>query len=175
MVRKLHIGAEFGSEGWEVLNITPAPHVDHVCNANDLSQFRDRTFAQIYASHVLEHFDYMNALHIVLREWLRVLEPGGKLYVSVPDLDTLAGLVIDKDRLTVEERYFVMRMIFGGHMDEHDFHLVGLNEEFLSVFLRQSGYVNVRRVKEFGLFEDTSSLLYKGILISLNMIAEKAE
>lgn len=171
--RKLHIGGNTKSDGWEVLNANPAPYVDHVCNANDLSRFPDNTFTQIYASHVVEHFDYMDEILATLKEWNRVLEPGGQLLVSVPDLDVLAKLFLEKDRLDIGERFFVMRMIFGGHIDRYDYHVVGLNEEFLSEYLKAAGYINIRKVQEFGLFEDTSSMQFMGTAISLNMIAEK--
>ena len=55
--RRLHIGGKVKADGWEVLNVRPGPDVDHVGNANNLSQFADRTFIEIYASHVVEHFD----------------------------------------------------------------------------------------------------------------------
>lgn len=172
--RKLHIGGKVRSEGWEVLDALPGPHVEHVCNANDLSKFPDNTFGEIYASHVVEHLDYKDELSATLVEWARVLKPAGKLYVSVPDLDVLAGMMLDKERLTVEDRFFVMRMIFGGHVDKYDYHVTGLNEDFLTVFLRNAGFTNISRVENFGLFEDTSSLVYKGVPISLNLIAIKS-
>jgi predicted SAM-dependent methyltransferase len=102
-----------------------------------------------------------------------VLVPGGKLFISVPDLDILATLILDKSKLSLDERFFVMRMIFGGHLDKYDYHVSRLNAEFLTAFLNAAGYVNVRRVQEFGLFNDASSMLFKGTAISLNMIAEK--
>jgi predicted SAM-dependent methyltransferase len=156
-----------------VLSATPAPHVDHVCNANELALFAEATFAEIYASHVLEHLDYEAELGAALKDWLRVLEPGGRILVSVPDLDVLARLIVSKSKLTIDDRFLVMRMMFGGHVDMYDYHVVGLNEEFLDRYLRQAGYVNVRRVEEFGLFEDSSSARLAGQRISLNMIAEK--
>lgn len=173
MTRKLHIGGTERAEGWEVFNANPAPCVDHVGNANDLARFPDNTFACLYASHVVEHLDYKGELRDTLTEWNRVLVPGGRLYVSVPDLDVLAGLLLDRERLSVEERYAVMRMLFGGHVDRYDYHVVGLNEDFLCIFLKASGFVNLRKVDRFGLFEDTSTLEYKGVAISLNLIAEK--
>jgi predicted SAM-dependent methyltransferase len=173
MARRLHIGGAVKSEGWEVLNANPAPHVDHVCNANDLSQFAAGTFIEIYASHVVEHLDFTGELQNTLKEWNRVLEPGGRISISVPDLDVLAKLMLDKEGLTAEERYTVMHMIFGGHVDKYDYHVVGLNEEFLTGFLELAGYVKMRRVQEFGLFNDTSAMAFKGVHISLNMIAEK--
>ena len=174
MDRKLHIGGKIKTDGWEVLNIAPGLHVDHVINANNLSKFADNTFSEIYASHVLEHFDYKNELKATLIEWNRVLKPSGKVFISVPDMDVLARLFVLKDKLTVEERFQVMRMMFGGHVNKYDYHLVGLNEEFLTNILIHSGFVNIKKVENFGLFEDTSSLIIKGVPISLNMIAEKS-
>ena len=173
-IRRLLIGGEASVQGWEVLNADPALPVDHICNANDLSQFPDGTFAEIYASHVLEHLDYMGELQNALKEWRRILISGGTLYVAVPDLDVLADLFRDKTALTEQERFIVMQMIFGGHQSKYDYHLVGLNMEFLGRFLQWAGFVDIRRVAKFGLFDDTSSMLYKGRLISLNMIARKA-
>jgi predicted SAM-dependent methyltransferase len=173
MNRKLHIGGTRKSPGWEVLNITPGPHVDHACNANDLSCFDDNTFSDIYASHVLEHFDYASELLPVLKEWYRVLKPGGKLHVSVPDLDVLAQLLTLKGQLTFQERFLIMRMIFGGHIDKNDYHYVGLNRDFLNAFLSETGFINIRKVDYLGFFEDTSCMLFRGVPISLNMVCEK--
>ena len=173
MSRKLHIGGKSKAEGWEVLNINPAPYVDHVCNANNLSQFIDDTFDEIYASHVLEHFDYKDEMINTLIEWKRVLLPGGKIYISVPDLEVHARLLLERDKLSVDERFFIMRMLFGCHVDQYDYHYVGLNWEFLAYFLRKAGYVNLRRVGTFNLFDDLSAMTFRGVLVSLNVIAEK--
>jgi predicted SAM-dependent methyltransferase len=174
MPRKLHIGGHVRTPGWEVLDANPGPYVDHIGNASDLRIFDDNSFEQIYASHVVEHFDYKDQLIETLKEWHRVLMPSGTLYVSVPDLDTLARLFLDRSLLSVQDRFLVMRMIFGGHIDKYDYHLVGLNEEFLSSYFLAGGFTTMRRVQEFGLFHDTSSLKLKNVPISLNMIAVKA-
>lgn len=173
MKRKLHIGGKQPAEGWEILNAIPGQYVDHVCNANDLSRFADGTFSEIYASHVVEHLDYKDELSSTLKEWFRVMEPGGKIYISVPDLDVLAQLTLLKDKLTIEERFFVMKMLFGGHLDEYDYHVVGLNKEFLAIFLQMAGFENILKVGGFGLFNDTSNMTFKGVAISLNVTAEK--
>jgi predicted SAM-dependent methyltransferase len=100
MARKLLIGGTSPAPGWEVLNALAAPYVDHVCNANDLSRFEDDTFSDVYASHVVEHLDYRDELLSTLTEWKRVLRPGGRVLISVPDLDVLARLFIDRAKLT---------------------------------------------------------------------------
>ena len=50
--------------------------------ATDLHWFRDGSLDYVYSSHVLEDFIETEQ---VLREWLRVLKPGGKLIIFCPD------------------------------------------------------------------------------------------
>ncbi len=173
MSRKLHIGGILPEHDWEILNALPGPHVDHIGNANNLPQFSEGTFSAIYASHVVEHLDYRDELLSTLKEWNRVLEYGGDLLVSVPDMDVLARLFLEKGRLTTNERFEVMRMMFGGHMDKYDYHVVGLNQEFLVGYLKSAGFGSIRKADEFGIFQDCSSMRFKDELISLNLIATK--
>ncbi|MBN8524996.1 MAG: methyltransferase domain-containing protein [Planctomycetes bacterium] len=172
-IRRLHIGGTVRKEGWEVLNANPGPHVDHLGNAKDLSQFPDGTFGEVYASHVLEHFDHAREVQPVLCEWARVLAPDGRMLVAVPDLDVLCRLFLDRQRLSSEDRHFVTMMIYGGHIDQYDFHYAGFNDEILADRLRHAGFKACQRVDSFGVFEDTSTMLFKGTPISLNMIAWK--
>jgi predicted SAM-dependent methyltransferase len=172
--RQLHIGGRVRAEGWEIMDANAGPAVDHVGDAGDLGRFAAGTFSTVYASHVLEHFDYKDALAATIAEWHRVLTPGGTLYVSVPDLAILASLFVLRDKFTIDERYQIMRMIFGGHVDRYDYHQVGLDPEFLATFLQEAGFVDLRRVPTFGLFDDTSSMLWNGYPISLNVVAKKA-
>ncbi len=173
MSRRLHIGGTVAREGWEVLNAIPAEWVDHVGKAEDLSRFDDNTFAEIYASHVLEHLGYQADLPAALSEWHRVLVPEGRLMVSVPDLDTLCELYSQRGVLSADDRFAVMRMMFGGQVDQYDFHCVGLNEELLTGFLSATGFSGIRRINDFGLFADCSTMFFAGRPISLNLEAFK--
>ena len=166
----LHIGGTEAREGWTILNIQPGPGVDYVGTALDLGMFADQSVEQVYASHVLEHLGYQEDLVTALKEIRRVLKPGGILKMSVPDLDILCRLFVHPD-VKAEDRFLIMRMMFGGQVNEHDFHRVGLNWDFLLYFLNQAGFTRARRVEEFGLFDDTSSMRLHGTLISLNVEA----
>lgn len=173
---KLHIGGREARPGWKILDIQPGPGVDYVGDIRNLAQFRDGEFSAIYSSHVFEHLSYQNELLGALTEIHRILAPGGKLFVSVPDLDTLCRLFVH-GQATAEDRFYIMRMMFGGQMDEHDFHRVGLNHDFLGSFLFTASFRQIYRVPEFNFFdntEDSSSKRYKGVLISLNMVAIKS-
>lgn len=173
MPRRLNIGGEKPHPDWELFNIQHGEGVDHVGNAQDLSRFDDETFDEIYASHVLEHFDYNGPLQKALKEWHRVLKPGGKVYISVPDMEVLCRLFMSRSSSTPKESFQIMRMMFGAHTDQHDYHYTGLSPDILKHFLAEAGFTNAKRVKEFGIFKDTSILQYNGTYISLNVIVTK--
>lgn len=83
--RKLEIGPGASRiPGFETLNIVPGPNVDHIGDAAKALPFPDGTFALIYASHILEHIPWYQTVD-ALREWRRILAPGGVLEVWVPD------------------------------------------------------------------------------------------
>ena len=172
MTLRLHLGGDVAAPGWTVVNVQPGPAVDVVGSATNLGRFADGSVDEIYASHMYEHLGYRDELPRALAEAHRVLAPGGWLRVSVPDLAVLCRLFSSGER-SVYERFHLMRMMFGGQMDAHDFHKAGLTAEFLTGFLHHAGFVDIRQVDEHGLFDDTSSLRFAGELVSLNLTARK--
>lgn len=168
----LHIGGKKARDGWLNLNIQAGPHVDAEGTCTDLGQFATGSFEQVYASHVIEHLGYKAELPAALTEIHRVLKADGVFLVSVPDLEVLSRLFVLPE-LKLDQRFRIMRMLFGGQMDEHDFHKMGFTWEFMQMYLSRAGFVSIRRVEEFGLFEDASSLRFLGHLVSLNVEARK--
>jgi predicted SAM-dependent methyltransferase len=170
---RLNIGGTESRAGWKILNIQPGPNVDFIGDCTDLSQFASDSVDEVYASHVYEHLNYMVELPKALAEVFRVLKPGGTFKVGVPDLDVLCRLYIHPG-LNFPDRYFVMRMIYGGQTDPYDFHKVGLNWEILTTLLANTGFKTARRVKFFELFNDCSAIVFAGEPISLNVEASKS-
>ena len=103
-----------------------------------------------------------------------MLVPGGRVLISVPDIDVLSTLIVDRAACSMEERFLLMRMMFGGHVDAFDHHQVGFNDEILAWFLGATGFSGMRRVERLGVFADTSETLFRGVPISINMIADKS-
>lgn len=171
---RLHIGGKQRHPDWKILDIESRPEVDYLADAADLSQFADESVSVIYASHVLEHFHYAlnRELLNTLAEWFRVLVPGGQVMISVPNLQVLCWLYCNPN-LIVDERFHLMRMMFGGQVNEFDVHRVGFDPEILAFYLQQVGFTECEVVSEFGLFDDCSSLRVLDTLISLNMVARK--
>jgi len=171
----LHIGGKEEHPDWKIVDIESRPEVDYVADASDLSIFDTNSVDTIYSSHTLEHFYYgiNHELVNTLKEWNRVLKPGGKLMISVPDLETLSGLYIRKN-LDFNQRFHIMRMMFGGQTNIYDVHKVGFNFETLKMYLEKANFTHITRVKEFSIFNDCSSLKFLDTLISLNVIAYKS-
>lgn len=58
---------------------------DVVCDVRDLSIFNDNYADEILAVHVVEHFWRWEVVS-VLKEWVRVLKPGGLMILECPNL-----------------------------------------------------------------------------------------
>lgn len=169
---RLHLGGEQAKSGWKIVNALPGPLVDYVGNVTDLSQFQAGTVDEIYASHVYEHLNYVGEAQAAVAEAFRVLRPGGSLKVSVPDLETLCRMFIAPGA-PFADRAFIMRMLMGGQSNPYDYHKVMFDYELLRTLLAQKGFTRIERVKGFGLFKDTSEMIFGGVPISLNVQAFK--
>jgi SAM-dependent methyltransferase len=85
--RWLDIGPGWSGEkmpGFETLDIEKRDNIDHVADAAGPLPFEDNTFDLIHASHILEHIPWQYS-EDVLKEWVRVLKPGGTLEIWVPN------------------------------------------------------------------------------------------
>ena len=168
---KLHIGGKQVKKGWQILNIQKKDNVDFVGDISDLNQFKSKSIEEIYASHVLEHVNQKNVLN-TLRGVHRVLKKEGKFYISVPDMDILCHAFVNPTG-TTQMKFHFMRMMFGGQVDDNDFHYFGWNFMFLRDYLNKVGFSKLERVVSFGLFDDTSDYKPYGFPISLNVVAIK--
>ena len=168
---KLHIGGNEAKEGWEILNTVGKDNVDYIGDIRNLSQFESESCSVIYGSHVLEHVSQREMLP-TLNGIKRLLIPGGKLMISVPDMEILCKLFVHPN-MNIKGKFHVMRMMFGGQIDSFDFHYIGLNFDMICYYLSKSGFVRITRVKDFGIFNDTITYAPFGVPISHNVICYK--
>ena len=83
MVPKAHLvwkGAEIVT-----MDADPQYEPDILCDAGQLDGMED-CYDVVFASHVLEHFGWYR-IKDVLKGWVKLLKPGGALYVVVPSLE----------------------------------------------------------------------------------------
>lgn len=107
-------GTRFYGEAWYHLDIVPHSHVDLIGYAHNIP-LPDESVDLVYASHVLEYYDWDEAKNIVLPEWKRILKPGGKLRIAVPDFYTLTTwyLNIHEDERNSHELKDIIGPLFG--------------------------------------------------------------
>jgi SAM-dependent methyltransferase len=88
------IPAQFRGPDWHELryDLNPDVRPDIVGNIVDMSGVPTASVDAVYSSHNLEHV-YAHEAVLVLREFLRVLRPGGEVLVTMPDLQQLAQLI----------------------------------------------------------------------------------
>ena len=100
-----------------------------------LTDYADDSVEEIRASHILEHFSF-DEVTKVIAEWVRVLQPGGKIRIAVPDMDKIAEM---KDEPT--RRFFLM----GGQLDSSDFHRSCFDRKLLQQHMELcGGLVNIQ-------------------------------
>ena len=107
MKRKLEIGAGLNpqkpKEEWVHQDIRKLDGIDIVCNCNKLP-FEDGYLNEVFSSHVIEHVGWRN-VKAVLVEWLRVLEPNGRLEIITPDFYRLWSNLILKTELPKSDKW----------------------------------------------------------------------
>ena len=175
---KLHIGC--GKKyipGFTHIDIRKLPHVDYVTSADKLAMFEDNTVDLVYACHILDHFR-RNQIEDVLKEWYRVLKPGGVLRVAVSDFEKLAEVYLKTKDL---------KLILGPLVGRQDYpentHHIAFDYSYLSEVLKEAGFKNIHRYDWRQTvhrdYDDLSQAYIPhmdkehGILISLNVEAEK--
>lgn len=91
------LGSSLPAEGWRELRLDIDPKVDPdiVASMTDMTPVPDGSVDAVWSSHNLEHLDPHEA-PVALREFLRVLKPGGTLLLTVPDLQAVARLVAEE-------------------------------------------------------------------------------
>jgi SAM-dependent methyltransferase len=106
-------------------------------DASNLTRYEDDSVDEIRASHILEHFSHRRT-QLVLREWVRVLRPGGVLKISVPDFKVLAEQFLAGGQLPFEQ------YMMGGQTDDLDYHKALFDQETLSAHMKHAGVMGIR-------------------------------
>ena len=177
---KLHLGCgKRYIPGFVHVDMLSYPHVDHRSPVDRLDFIADSSCSLVYACHVLEHFG-REEVGRVLREWHRVLAPGGVLRLALPDYAAWAELYCAGALSSLRQ---VLGAMIGGQRDEYDYHKMIFDEPLAREMLMAAGFQDVRlwdwREVEHGHIDDYSQSYIphmdkeNGRLVSLNIEAVK--
>jgi len=92
--KKLHLGC--GKRilpGYIHIDIDNLPHIDYCTQIHKLEMFEDNTVDEIYNCGVFGYYD-TEETKAVLKEWHRVLKPGGVLRISIVDFEKQVHLYL---------------------------------------------------------------------------------
>jgi SAM-dependent methyltransferase len=98
----VHLGAGSAQlDGWVNIDVWPSQlSLDFRWGL----PFGDTSAERVYLSHTLEHLPYPTGVMELLREIHRVLRPGGKIRIVVPDIEAAIKAYVANDRRFFEGR-----------------------------------------------------------------------
>lgn len=181
---KLHLGCgERFIPGFIHIDLADYPHIDYKSDISNLPMFEDNSVDLIYCCHALEYFDRQE-IQKILKEWYRVLKPGGILRIAVPDFEALVKVYAQYNDLNKILGPLYGRMVIKTPEGKKIiYHKTAYDFKSLKDVLESIGFKNVHRYdwrdtihKDY----DDFSQAYiphmdkeHGLLISLNVEGDK--
>lgn len=122
---------------------------DVICDLHDLSKFPSNSVDEILAVHVVEHFWQWEVTDI-LKEWIRVLKPGGKLILECPNLISAAEEFLKNSDLAAmggSEGQRSMWVFYGdpGWKDPLMIHRWGYTPNSLATVMSAAGLIELKQ------------------------------
>lgn len=159
---KLHLGCGPVNLGEDWVHVdgykrTGWDHVDYIGDVGDLESTTSVKKGEtklfglaevIYASHVLQYFDWTEAIG-VLSHWHRWLAPGGRLLLAVPDFRALADAYVPRGvRVCLPE---ILGPLYGRMKagSTYIFHKTAYDYELIASLLRAVDFHRIRRLAGF--------------------------
>lgn len=151
---QLHLGCgPVLKPGWVNIDMFPADGV-HTLDLRESIPLPDGSCSLIYSEHFFEHIGYPRNAELLLRDYLRLLQPGGRVSIGVPDgelgLRAYAGddsqqfFAIAKERWHPDWANTRMEQINYMFRQEEE-HKFIYDEETLAGLLTRVGFHQVRR------------------------------
>ena len=133
----------------DVVQARAGKRPDVICDLHDLAPFADASADEILSVHVVEHF-WRWEIRDVLREWARVLKPGGRLIVECPNIHSACEAFLQNPAESAKEDLRGQRTmwVFYGDPKWQDplmIHRWGYTPESLRALLTEVGLTDVRQ------------------------------
>lgn len=176
----LHLGCgDIHLPGFINVDFLQTAATDLVADIAILDKFEDNSVSIIYACQVLEHFPH-EQIPTILKRWFELIEPGGLVRISVPDIDKIVKIYINNwDHFRSEKNSPWIGLIYGGQKDQYDYHKTGFNSHWLKLLLEDAGFVDACEYPHaphfagHGIFDGSMLTEPFGEYFTLNMLAFK--
>jgi len=132
---------------------------DLLCRV-EMLPFAANSVEFLLASHIIEHFSYLETPN-VLKEWHRVLKPRGGILIITPNLAYIASGYVEGWMDYTEAR----NRLFGGQDYTFNYHFTTFDASAMAQYLKEAGFKNIRDV--------TSHYENRKVPMSLYFSAEK--
>jgi len=120
--------------GFVHVDVRPLEHIDIVTDIERLDMLEDSSVDLLYHCAVLEHISRWRTLD-VLREWNRVLKPGGAMMSSVPDFEAC---------VQAYQRFGDLKLLMGPLYGRQDYkenaHYTIFDRKFYAELMEQTGF-----------------------------------
>ena len=139
--RKLNLGAGYDNRpGYLNVDAQAFHSPDLVGDVRALPELPSGFYDEIVAQDVLEHLVRAD-VPVALVEWRRLLAPGGRLWLRVPDLPALLRWLDASD--DPDRQRQILHLLFGTQAYEGDYHHAGFTDVLLPDELHRAGFARV--------------------------------
>jgi predicted SAM-dependent methyltransferase len=129
-------------------------------------------FSHRSACNYLQRLGYRDEIIVALKEIYRVLKPGAVFRFSVLDLEALCSLFVHPN-IKPPHQMLIAKLIYRNGGDKHEHNNIGFNMSIAANYLAANKFGGYRRVPQFKMFEEESSVDILGNNVMLNIEAVK--
>lgn len=145
-------------EGFVGVDLRDLPSVKYVCAAWEIDKHVEAVVTEIYSRHFIEHLTF-SQLDLTLRAWKKILVPGGKVQIIVPDMRYHIGQFLDTESSRPSKanpEWTVLEHAIAGFWgwqregDEKmwDVHKSGYDFRLINMKLAEHGFCDIHRVED---------------------------
>jgi SAM-dependent methyltransferase len=141
---KLNLGSGNNKkEGFKSCDCFKADFIDEVFDISKIP-YPDNSVDELFSQHAIEHLTFTN-VELALRDWYRVLKPGGKLTLRLPDFKLCCLNYLASENAT--DSMWYRNTIFGiqvsqiGEPDDAQIHRSGFSKNEMEILLKSIGYI----------------------------------
>lgn len=143
------------------------PDLQCVCKMGDEPiPLKDGSVEEILSNHSIEHVSWLK-VDVLVKDWLRLLVPGGKIFLRTPDLEFICKMYVEKKttrEATFDEQGMVERFgnlgpaewanikLFAGQNYVGNFHYLAFDFDMLTRLLQRNGFERIERLNILPVF-----------------------